>query len=70
MLVIVLQSMLGHAQNRQTSTGHVKQTTADNMYAFVKLRQSYNCTQVCGHSRVTRSRVTLKVLVCIVSLDI
>ncbi len=37
--------MLGHSQNQQTSSGHVKQTTADNMYSFVKLCSGFNISQ-------------------------
>ena len=38
--------MLSHYQNRQTSTGHVKQSLADNMFAYCKLVELYGYTQV------------------------
>ena len=43
---IAEQTCLGHDQNRITTDGHVKQTDADNMYSFIKLRNTHKLTQV------------------------
>jgi hypothetical protein len=40
------QTALGHARNRMTTDGHVKQTDADNMYSFVQLVNERKFTQV------------------------
>ena len=66
----VLQSAVGHALNRNTTHGHVKQSDADNMWAYCKkikrgmkqvkpTQHDYSKNSKTTHTRISSSTTTI-----------